>query len=270
MMYHEKLATAIRVNGQVLKEFKDTVYVPYGSEYEIRIKNLNTVRALVKISIDGKDVTEAGLVIGPGQTIDLERSIANGNLEKGNKFKFIERTAQIEDHRGIELEDGLVSITYQYEKPRPVVVRVPVIHEYYPRYPRYYDWHNWPHDRIFTSCSTGGGTYAYNNIARSAASNSAGDAGTLSQFSETTHDSNEVGITVPGSVSEQKFQTVDNFEVEEATFSMVLKLLGQTATKTAVKEAVTVRAKPKCTTCGHLNRVTNKFCSSCGTGLEIV
>jgi tRNA(Ile2) C34 agmatinyltransferase TiaS len=46
---------------------------------------------------------------------------------------------------------------------------------------------------------------------------------------------------------------------------MVFKLLGGEA----VKEAVTVKAKPKCVTCGHTNKATAKFCNKCGTALEI-
>ena len=30
MMYGNKLAAAIKVNGKVLREFKDTVYIPFG------------------------------------------------------------------------------------------------------------------------------------------------------------------------------------------------------------------------------------------------
>ena len=41
MMYHKKLVASIRTNGKILREFKDTVYLPFGSEYSILLKNLN-------------------------------------------------------------------------------------------------------------------------------------------------------------------------------------------------------------------------------------
>ena len=57
MMYNNKLAVAIKSAGKVLREFnKDEVYVPFGNEYSIFVKNMNSVRALVKVSIDGVDV----------------------------------------------------------------------------------------------------------------------------------------------------------------------------------------------------------------------
>jgi len=84
MMYGNKLAAAIKVNGRVLKEFKDTVYVKFGSEYSVYMKNLNTTRALVNVFIDGTNITPGGLIVNAGQEVDLQRSIANGNLSEGN------------------------------------------------------------------------------------------------------------------------------------------------------------------------------------------
>ena len=65
-MYNSKLSVCIKAAGKVLREQKDQVYVPFGSEYSIYLKNLNTVRALVRINLDGVDVTDGtDLVIQP-------------------------------------------------------------------------------------------------------------------------------------------------------------------------------------------------------------
>jgi hypothetical protein len=42
-------------------------------------------------------------------------------MNSGNRFKFIERTAQIEDYRGIKAEDGLLRVEYAFEKEYPKV-----------------------------------------------------------------------------------------------------------------------------------------------------
>jgi zinc-ribbon domain len=115
MMYSNKLAVAIKTNGQVLREYGDKVYVKFNSEYSILIKNLHSTRAVVNVFIDGVNQTPSGLVIDAGRECDFERSLLNGSLTAGNKFKFIERTAGIEQHRGVQLEDGLVKIEYQFE-----------------------------------------------------------------------------------------------------------------------------------------------------------
>jgi len=53
-MYSNKLAVAIKSAGKVLREFnKDEVYLPFGKEYSIFIKNMNSHRALVKVTVDG-------------------------------------------------------------------------------------------------------------------------------------------------------------------------------------------------------------------------
>ena len=79
----------------------------------------------------------------------------------------------------------------------------------------------------------------------------------------------ETGITVAGSKSEQKFSTVSSFTCEPDKHNIILRLLGETAENKTVRQPITVKAKPKCTTCGKQNKATAKFCSDCGTALEI-
>jgi hypothetical protein len=136
MMYNNKLVTVLKSQGKILREFKDTTYIPFGSEFSILIKNLNSVRAQVRITVDGQDATEGvSLVIAPNSSLELERFIKNGNMHEGNRFKFIERTAGVESHRGIQIEDGLIRVEFQFEKVLPKPVHVPIIHDHYDRYP---------------------------------------------------------------------------------------------------------------------------------------
>ena len=51
--------------------------------------------------------------------------------------------------------------------------------------------------------------------------------------------------------------------------SIVLKLLGETPDNKPVLTPVTVKAKQKCTTCGHTNKATAQYCNKCGTALVI-
>lgn len=126
-MYQSKMAFAIKVNGKILKEFKDTVYIPFGSEYSILIKNLHTTRAVVNVFIDGVNQTPSGLVVNALSECNFERSLLNGSLTTGNKFKFIERTSAVEEHRGVQLEDGLVRLEYQFESTTQI--RTPFMYQ---------------------------------------------------------------------------------------------------------------------------------------------
>ena len=263
MMYQNKLVASVKANGKILREFKENVYVPFGSEYSILLKNLNTVRAIVNIFIDGENQVPGGLVINAGQEVDLQRSLKNGNLNEGNRFKFIERTAGVEQHRGAKLEDGIVRIEFQFERP---VIRTP-------------DWYS--NQPIYTK----GGystTRGISGISGSIASPTFGaSSATLSStsavnasMSNQTFDwhpapQNETGITVAGGKSDQKFVTVSDFPVEVEKHSIVLRLLGETEQNKVITEAVTVKHKPECPTCGRKNKASAKFCTDCGTSLVL-
>lgn len=276
MMYGNKLAAAIKVNGRVLKEFKDTVYVKFGSEYSVYMKNLNTTRALVNVFIDGTNITPGGLVINAGQEVDLQRSIANGNLTEGNSLKFIERTGAVENHRGIKLEDGIVRIEYQFEMPRMVTHVVDNV------------WSNkeWVpgHWRDKSSYNIGGvlrnvGYSAGENTAinATAATNATIKSMNLSASTSQVHDGmatmncnfNDAGITVPGSKSNQQFSTTTIGALDPTKHTIILKILGETIDNKPIREPITVKTKQKCVTCGKQNKVVNKFCNECGTSLTI-
>jgi hypothetical protein len=129
MMYENKMAVAIKVGGKVLREKDDTVFIPFGSEYTLYVKNMNSVRALVRFQIDGTDATDGVSVIVPANGhIELERFLKAGNMSSGLKFKFIERTAKIEDGpRGIKVEDGLIRVEFEFEREPAKIVPSPVI-----------------------------------------------------------------------------------------------------------------------------------------------
>ena len=268
MMYKNKLAIALKSAGKVLREFKDEVYVPFGSEYSIFIKNLNSVRALVTVSVDGEDVGEGTkFVINANDSIDLKRFIKNGNFDAGNRFKFIERTSAIEDHRGIGIEDGLVRVEFQFEKPAAIITwSQPWDKQPWPYADPYkYDGPYWA-NTIGRSDVVGRGqvTYTASGSSQPVASNS------VSVSSNVSQSVNDAGITVPGSISNQKFVDAGWFPVETETHVVVLKILGETRDNVQVRKPVTVKAKPTCETCGRTNQATAKFCTECGTSLQIV
>lgn len=278
-MYNNKLVASIRANGKILREFKDTVYIPFGSEYSILLKNLNTVRALINIYIDGDNVVPGGLVLNAGQEIDLQRAIRNNNLNEGNKFKFIERTGNIEQHRGVKLEDGLIRVEYQFEKIFKRQDGIQWNNIKLGGQPYYGD-PTWTVNNAVLRGSSADVTPSYMKGTVSCADfsytsdsmvmgSAALSASAASMQSFNAAPQNETGITVAGSKSEQKFVTVSNFTCEPEKYSIVLKLLGETADNKEIREPITVKAKPKCTTCGKQNKATAKFCSECGTALVI-
>lgn len=274
-MYNNKLAFAVKVGGKVLREHGEIVYLPFGSEYSLLIKNLNNRRAVVRITLDGQDVVDGGLIVNANSSVDLERFVKPGQMDKGNRFKFIERTGKVEATRGIGLEDGLLRVEFEFEKEYPKyelsnTIHHHIYHNHYNRYPLIGSYYGGVSGSLSGSAGLGDiVAYASNASAGPTLNNlrsrSVGDA---VEKEVKTSGGQIAGITVPGSVSEQKFTSV-NFTGDGVTQVMVMRLFGETETA-PVKEAVTVKTKPKCTTCGHVNKAKAKFCSECGTGLEIV
>ncbi len=272
MMYNNKLVMVIKHKGEVLREInKDQVELPFGAEYAVSLKNLNTVRAQVKVSIDGLDATDGvSLVISPGQTLDLERFIKDGNLDKGNRFKFIERNAAVEAGRGIKAEDGLIRVEFQYEKQIPW--------DFYKRNAYdYCDSGPWGGIRgaTFTSNAAQGATASFSADAMTQSLSDEAPRGLYkstvrSKSLKSTPQANTAGITAPGSVSDQGFRLTSSFAVEDQKHVIVLQLVGRRGAMKVAKP-VTVKTVRVCTVCtSRKNKFTAKFCGDCGASLEIV
>lgn len=258
MMYNNKLVASVKCGGKIMREDGETVYLPFGSEYSFLLKNLNTRKAQVKIEIDGEEVTGGGLLINPNQTVDFERFILNNNLSEGPKFKFIEKTDRISDHRGDRVEDGMIRITYQFEAA--------------PSYTTTYYHNPWN--------TPLGGNNVYGVGMRGMSVGSSIDAST--SFNSTqTHDTHEVetqtsggllndkGITTKGSESKQKFQYGHIGVLETTEHVICLQLKGQIG-QHVVQRPQTVEVKFKCDVCGKGNIPSgNKFCPECGTNLTV-
>jgi hypothetical protein len=282
VVFQNKLVAAIKVNGQVLRETDGTVIVPFGSEYSILVKNLNAVRAQVKVSVDGADATSGTwLVISPNASLELERFIRDGNWDAGNRFKFIERTNKIENHRGIKADDGIVRVEYQIERVRPVV-DIPIPHYYEvprPYYPPCPPRPRWPFDRRSTisqrrpmrpmSTRSAPTAMGARSLGHPSSRPSASSAPKRTPIMDSAQRRNDVGITVPGSRSDQSFVRADWFETTGQSEVLILHLRGAIAGK-AVIRAVTVKTKLPCSTCGKTSKAGADFCASCGTALALV
>ncbi len=89
-MYKDNMVVALKCNSNVLREEKNIVYIPFGEEYSIHFKNLESKRAKVKISIDGQDVLNGNsIVIDGNNEFNLERfvdSLTEGSISN-QEFK---------------------------------------------------------------------------------------------------------------------------------------------------------------------------------------
>jgi hypothetical protein len=295
MMYNERFVCAIKVGGKILREDGNLVTLPFGAEYSILLKNLESRRSLVSVSVDGQNATDGTIIVNANQSIDLGRYIRDNNLERGNRFKFIERTAAIEAHRGIKADDGLVRVEYQFEV-RPAIEEIirkrVIVEEEYDPWPRPYPrpWPKYPRNpwSLRWDSSTCGPRPMHSpqgSLGRGSMRPSAGSAGSRSVRASASSrlpqrksgpsrqnvelERGGAGITVAGSESNQRFVMVSGFPVEAVRHVIVLQLRGQIG-EVQVAAPVTVDVKPQCSTCGKVNKGTNKFCAQCGTALQLI
>ena len=254
------------------------------------MKNLNPTRIKVRISVDGTDATEGcWLVVEPNSNLDLERFIKSGNMSSGNRFKFIERTAAVEQGpRGIKADDGLIRIESQVEivQPKPVIVEEHHHHHHHDHWD--YPWRTRPYTlggltkssapssplrsrgmksfESLDSVESDSETLDFHET--SARSLMDSDVMVAGAMFEAPQPKNDVGITVQGSHSNQSFRWTEGFETG-ASEVIVLQLRGKVAEKPVVK-AVTVETRISCVTCGKSHKSTEKFCGQCGTALHIL
>lgn len=306
-MFKDNLVVAIKANGKILREVEDKALLPFGTEYSILIKNLDSKRAKVKVWIDGTDATEdIHLVVNANSEITLERFVKKGNMKEGNKLKFIEKTQKISDHRGDKIDDGFIRVEWQFEKIVQNQYINTIYNDYYYRHggccpspSPYYLMSN----AIGGSAASAGYSETFGMVASNAttttltstsgdfmasavaavanaASGETATAFSAQALNAASADSvetqaavrsmeNTEGITVPGSHSDQMFTIAPWFNVEEVKHTIVLRLQGENVKGQKVEKPVTVKTKQKCDTCGHTNKASSKFCSECGTGLQL-
>lgn len=272
-MYKERFIVSIKHNGRILRERNDVVTLPFGSEYSLLLKNLESVRAVVDISIDGEDVLDhKSLILNPNEDFELKGFMKGKQVT--NRFKFINKTKEISDYRGDRLDDGLVRVEFKFEKKK--VTRIveekrvcPWCHCSPCMCPRwvtgwtfYYDGGYHCKDKSSDDFKMyfDGGFSSDNTV--------------MCNFSDVSYTMNnsapleDEGITVKGSKTRQDFSYGYTKPLEESSSVIVIKLRGTKSNGTMVEKPVTVRTKLTCPTCGKKSKSSAKFCRNCGTYLE--
>lgn len=272
-MYKDKLICSLKVGKNILREDKDTVLLPFGCEYSIYMKNLEARTVVVSVSLDGVDVLEGNqLVIHPLNTVELEGFIKDHKVD--GKFKFIQKTKQIQKHRGDKIDDGILRISFNYV--------MPILPRYCPSPIMYAN--NYYYKTLSSTTLDNSGvlpttTYAvgefnpgqHTNSTKS--SNSRGISG-CSAGGQSVSNFNvaplaDEGITVKGSDSSQSFSTTTVGNLEEETHVIVMKLMGiNPVTEVMIKQPITTNTKRVCSSCGKSNKSHMKYCGQCGTRLE--
>lgn len=272
MVHSENFVAVVKSNGKILRENQGTVRLPFGSEYSILLKNLDSRKAVVTIEIDGKDVCDNhSLIIHPKTTSQLDGVVKNGEVT--NRFKFIQKTEEISDYRGDRIDDGIIRIEVKFEARRE---EQPIQDHWY--------W-NWPTDVVGTSQSkvtwqSTYYTYSSDGVvsdSRSIQSNYTNDGGIpcsadndqsvcMDSCGDSMVPKEDEGITVKGSETHQKLRDGYINTVESQSTVITLKLKG-TSNNQKISKPIFVKSKVKCSTCGRVSKSKASYCENCGTKL---
>lgn len=247
MMYNKNFIVVVKCNGSILRERDDTVYLPFGSEYSILLKNKDARRALVEIEVDGENVLNGHkLVINGNESQEIKGFMKNMN--KTNKFKFINKTEEIQEHRGDRIDDGMVRVTYQFEQ-------------------------TWSYHQPYTITYTTPAVcddikFTYGSISRNGTACYSCSSSNIQSSNNCSAPISNEGITVKGELTDQNYTQTNIGQLEAEINTIVLQLKGQTSENTVVKTPLTVKTKIICETCGRKNKSFNKYCFNCGTYLN--
>ncbi len=292
MTYKDQFVVEVKADGQILRVRDGAVYLPFGCEYSILLKNLNSRKASVKISIDSEDVLDGNsLILNPLLTHEL-KGFFRGNAVK-NRFRFIQKTKEIQEHRGDKVGDGMVRVEFAFEKPRPEPIIKKIIHEveehhyhhhtYWPKRYTWYDGDGWQY------ISNGNDTLKYD---RSSGDPAVGSAYNMSsggedvmrgiKSSNVTMDSLGVeasftmdnapnvdeGITVKGNEMHEDYRYGMIGDLEQASVIVIVLKGMQQGPGVVVQDPITIKTKLTCSSCGKTFKSSCKFCPNCGTFLQ--
>lgn len=262
MTYKKRFIATVKHKGKILREQNGQVRLPFGSEYSILLKNLESVNAVAEITVDGKDVLKGNrIIVAPNSSIELKGFMDRAITVK-NRFRFIEKTDEIRNFRGDRPDDGIIRVEFKFEKKLdPIWYTYPgqpsIIEPYMKR--------SFSGDNVFASSQTMGAGSAY--------------------FSNTccAAPANEDGITVKGSQTRQVFCYDDVGTLEDQSHVIILRLKGTVTHMTPrkvkdtmvlkskvskVRKPVMARTKLQCSSCGRRWKSSFKFCPNCSTFLE--
>jgi hypothetical protein len=259
-MYKEKFVVSLKSDGKFLRDEDGVVKLPFGSEYELYLKNLESREAVLTISIDEKDVLNGNqLVINSNSNLNLLGFMEDNSVK--NKFKFIELTKKIEDNLGYSPEDSIIRVEVWFKKLKPIVQESIITTTYkygdpwhwaYPYYPNQYPYYTTePYRTTVTYSCSGNSSNTVSNM----------NINCLRSL-------NDVGITVKGNECKQDFNSIYVDNLEEQSHVFILRISGYRDENKKVENVLTKKDKTKCITCGKINKYSNKFCGECGTFLE--
>lgn len=265
MTFKRNFVAVLKCDGNILREREPGVFnLPFGSEYSILLKNKDSRRALVHVEVDGTSVYRRhGLILPANSSVEVRGFMLN--MRETCNFKFIKKTKEIQGFRCDRPDDGLIRISFKFEKPES---------HYSPYYQLYTQYTGLDQSLLGTdapylgpvSYST---TTSTSFDSMSKGGESCGRDRVFSSVSLLTSPLADEGITVKGKrvKADYTYGEIGELETDEHVIILQLKGLAD-GREEPVKKPLTVSTRIRCETCGRSHRSDSSYCSNCGTYLS--
>ncbi len=228
----------------------NSVYLKDGQNFEIELFNPSQIRMLAKITMNGKEISQSGIVLRPGERVYLQRF-----LDSNNKFVFetyeVENTQESMD--AIQ-SNGLLEV-YFYSEVTSFYMGGTAGNYVYPSTFTIHTGSPYAGNYNF---SVGGGSISnLNNISFAGTT-----VNTSFCYTESSNAASiETGRVEKGDSSNQIFETVNGSFRSIACSNISIKLLPESQ-----KPIESSSIRNYCTNCGtRMKKQSWKFCPSCGT-----
>lgn len=248
----------IAVKKNVVKHYKkgnkSIVYLKKATEFEIELFNPTEDTLLAKISLNGKNTSNGGIILKPGERIFLERFLDDDKKYKFDVYEVENNNKEVEN--AIK-NNGLVEVFFFKEKHFNNLVyssssitcpSIPKI---------FYDGPN-----IFGNSTC---WLSSNDISTTFTSSSANvNLGQTKGLYDNNYETKETGRITGENKSEQKFSYVFRDFENNYSYKTEIQILPESQKIYGENE---IKVRRYCSYCGKKVNPTDKFCSQCGEKL---
>lgn len=255
-MHSNKISLAILVDEKPLFEKKGSVYLPYGSNYSLLIKNNNSFDIVAKVSLDMNFSNDSFIVKAKSKRVI--RGFSYEDLFYS--YRFVEETEKINQENKNKIERGCLSVTVFNNDLPP--------HETFP-FRMSEIALNSGNKTIIDENKLNNINLHYDNIVavtNTLSLNSIPNVRTESLKTEYKEEKHLGGMNVFGEpINEKEDTIIKSFLFSDSIGVFHYKLKGRDEEENLIKRPILAKDNVTCTICETKASLNDKYCSHCGS-----
>lgn len=238
-MYHNGIDMRVLVNGRPCREYshKGMVFIEsrHGTNYTVKLKNDNSHRVMVVLSVDGLDVitgkpaeeTNKGYIVDAYSSTEIKGYRISDNDSASFVFTSKGKSYATKSPEGKARNNGVIGVRVFREKEKPQPPQPTVVHHHHHHTKYVYPWNPWNTGGYVYPTWTGGAVYG-------TTTQNTGGGITLSNVGGATTDSNNSFVVSNGSV------TLNNASISSGTSTSAASSVSYTAPLDSVSKTASL------------------------------